>query len=79
MLGGYRLEIFQPRLLAAFPNPRVVVFGHTHRALNHWVNGKLVFNPGSAHFPDIKSEAPSVGLLHIHAGGQVEAEIMYLE
>jgi len=78
LLRGYRLELFQPRLLTAFPDAHVMVFGHTHRTLNHWVDHKLIFNPGSAHFPDGKSEAPSVGLLHIRAGGQVEAEIIYL-
>lgn len=78
MLRGYRLELFQPRLLATFPEAQVLVFGHTHRALNHRVNHKLVFNPGSPHFPDVKNDAPSVGLLHIRAGGRVEGEIVQL-
>lgn len=76
---GYRLEMFQPRLLAAFPDSRVIVFGHTHRPLNHWVQGVLLFNPGSPHFPDIKSITPTVGLLRIQDGGEVAGEIIELD
>ena len=78
ILRGYRLELFQPRLLADFSEVDVIVFGHTHRALNHRVDGKLIFNPGSPHFPDPKIATPSVGLLHISAGGSVEGEIRVL-
>jgi putative phosphoesterase len=76
-LRGYRLELFQPRLLKTFPDVQAIVFGHTHRALNHRVNGVLVFNPGSPHFPELKTVPPSVGLLHIRAG-TVEGEIINL-
>jgi putative phosphoesterase len=75
LLRGYRLEMFVPRLLRDFPEADVIVFGHTHRALNYRVDGKLVFNPGSPHFPDPKTSAPSVGLLYISDGGTVEGEI----
>jgi uncharacterized protein len=78
ILRGYRLEMFVPRLLATFPEADVIVFGHTHRSLNHRVDGKLVFNPGSPHFPDPKTAEPSLGLLHISDGGRVEAEIRTL-
>jgi len=78
ILNGYRLEMFEPRLLAAFPDADVIVFGHTHRALNHKVGGKLIFNPGSPHFPDPRTATPSVGLLHISAQGMVEGEIRTL-
>ncbi len=78
ILNGYRLEMFEPRLLAAFPDADVIVFGHTHRALNHTVDGKLIFNPGSPHFPDPKTATPSVGLLHISAQGMVAGEIRAL-
>jgi putative phosphoesterase len=75
---GYRLEMFRPRVLAAFPGARVIVFGHTHRPLNLDSDGVLLFNPGSPHFPDLKTAAPSVGLLHIQAGGDVKGEIIPL-
>lgn len=78
MTNGYRLEMFEPRLLAAFPDVDVIVFGHTHRALNHIVDGKLIFNPGSPHFPDPQTATPSVGLLHISSQGIVEGEIRIL-
>jgi hypothetical protein len=78
MLRGYRLEMFLPRLLAAFPGINVIVFGHTHHPLIHHVDGKLVFNPGSPHFPDPRTSAPSVGLLYISESGAVEGEIRTL-
>jgi hypothetical protein len=78
VLRGYRLEMFVPRLLKAFPQADVIVFGHTHRSLNQRFDGRLVFNPGSPHFPDPRTSAPSVGLLHISTHGTVEAEIRIL-
>jgi putative phosphoesterase len=78
ILNGYRLERFAPRLVAAFPDARVIVFGHTHRPVNLWQDGKLLFNPGSPHVPGEKDITPSIGLLHIRAGGDVEGEILYL-
>lgn len=78
VLRGYRLEMFVPRLLEAFPAADVIVFGHTHRALNQRFDGKLIFNPGSPHFPDPKTSAPSVGLLHISQQGSVKGEIRIL-
>jgi len=76
---GYSLERYQPRLQRTFPAARVIVFGHTHTALNLWVNGQLFFNPGSPHFPEDKNAAPSLGLLHIDAGGRVLGELIRLE
>jgi uncharacterized protein len=78
MLRGYRLEMFAPRLLSAFPDVDVIVFGHTHRSLNQRLDGRLVFNPGSPHFPDPKTAMPSVGLLHISDAGTVAGEIRML-
>jgi hypothetical protein len=79
MVRGFRLEMFTPRVLEAFPNAQVIVFGHIHRPLNVLSDGKLLFNPGSPHFPDVKTKAPSVGLLHIHSGGEFSGEIVNLE
>lgn len=79
ILWGYRLEIFLPRLLATFPTAKVIVFGHTHRPLNIQVDGKLLFNPGSVHFPDDKDTSPSVGLLHLNQGGGAEGELIWLD
>jgi predicted phosphodiesterase len=64
----------------ACPNATVWVYGHSHRAENHWVDGRLVFYPGAAigfrfgalNFP------PSYGLLRIYPGGRVQGEIVKL-
>lgn len=79
MVGGYREELFQPRLVAEFPDVNVIVFGHTHWPYNQWVNGRLLFNPGSPHCPEGKANPPSVGLLKITAGGEVSGEILSLD
>ena len=79
MIRGYRLELFKARLLAAFPQAKVIVFGHTHRPLNDWEDGILLFNPGSPHFPDRKDITPSVGILHISDKGEVQGEIRALD
>jgi putative phosphoesterase len=72
----YRHELLLPRLKAAFPHTRVIVFGHGHLPLNCWSEGRLLFNPGSPHFPQAKNITPSVGLLHITAGGDARGEIV---
>jgi uncharacterized protein len=74
----YHHEMLIPRLLAAFPDTRVIVFGHGHLPLNNWRNGQLLFNPGSPHFPHYKHITPSIGLLHLSAGGEVRGEIINL-
>ncbi len=79
LIKGYRLGRYRGRLLKAFPDVRVIVFGHTHRPINHWVGEQLIFNPGSPHFPGENGYAPSVGLLHISAGGHVWGEIIWLD
>jgi putative phosphoesterase len=79
MREGYRLERYQSRLLTAFPQAHVIIFGHTHVASNVWVNGHLLLNPGSPHFPLYTSAAPSIALLHIESGGRVKGEVIYLE
>jgi putative phosphoesterase len=70
-LHGYRHERLLPRLLAKFPQTRVIVFGHGHLPLNEWVDGRLLFNPGSPHFPTEKNVAPSLGFLHFSGGSEV--------
>lgn len=79
LVKGYRLERYRGRLLEAFPDVQVIVFGHTHRPINHWVGEQLVFNPGSPHFPGENGFAPSVGLLHISSEGKVWGEIIWLD
>lgn len=75
----YSHQMLLPRLLEAFPEAQVIVFGHGHVPLNEWVDGKLLFNPGSPHFPHTKRITPSLGLLHLTAGGVIESEIIALD
>jgi hypothetical protein len=79
LLYGLQEQRYIARVLSVLTSVRVIVFGHLHIPVNRWVDGRLVFNPGSACCPDKKGVAPSVGLLHIHAGGQVEGEIIPLD
>ena len=77
-LEGYRPERYEPRILKEFPEARVIVFGHTHRALNRWVGGQLLFNPGSPHIADVRGQPRSLGLLHLLPGGEVRGELLAL-
>jgi putative phosphoesterase len=56
-LGGKKVAIthgwgapwgLRERLAARFEGVDVVLYGHTHRAVQEWVGGVLFFNPGSA-------------------------------
>ncbi len=75
----YSHEMLLPRLLETFPHQKVIVFGHGHVPLNSWMNGKLLFNPGSPHFPHTKRITPSLGILQLSAGGEVKGEIIPLD
>jgi putative phosphoesterase len=75
---GYNLERFKPRLLETFPGADVIVFGHTHRPLIRWANGKLFFNPGAACLNDKHNLPPSLGVLSIHPDGRITGEIIPL-
>jgi uncharacterized protein len=77
-MHGVQISFFRPRLQIAFPDADVIVFGHIHRSLNQWVNGQLIFNPGSPHFPDTPEYKPSVGLLYLEEGMRVRGEIVAL-
>jgi predicted phosphodiesterase len=72
---GYNLERFKPRLLESFPTAEVIVFGHTHRPVIRWANGKLFFNPGTTCWTDKRDISPSLGFLYLRPGGQSTAEI----
>lgn len=77
---GYRLERYYLRILRKHPDARVLVFGHTHYAENQWLDGRLVFNPGSASITmqgDLCQ--PSYGLLRIFPDGRLEGEIRHLQ
>ena len=75
MVYGVRESRYVRRALATFPQAQVIVFGHTHQALNTWLEGRLIFNPGLACGPSKRHPTPTVGLLRIFEGG-VEGEIV---
>jgi putative phosphoesterase len=78
LFEGMRAERYRAYLLAAFPQARVIVYGHTHRADNQWIGEQLLFNPGSPQALDPKKVIPSLGILRIQAGAQVAGEIIQL-
>lgn len=56
-LGPYRVGIthgwgpstgLESRVIPEFRNVDVIVYGHSHHAVNHVKNGVLIFNPGTA-------------------------------
>jgi putative phosphoesterase len=71
---GYDLRRYQ-QTWSHITGATVIVFGHTHRAENHWQEGRLWFNPGSAS----RGTHPTFGLLRFSALGQVRGEIVALE
>ena len=56
---------------------RVIVYGHTHRALVQELNGVMIFNPGAAGKRTFGNKL-SVGRLTI-SGGTVEAAVIPIE
>jgi len=74
----YHHKYFYPRLFKNFPDQKIIIFGHGHLPLNHWLNGKLLFNPGSPHVPDKEYPIPTVGLLSIKSTGVIKGKIIPL-
>jgi uncharacterized protein len=77
---GYRLDDFLPQFIHHFKHMQVIVFGHSHRPVNEYRQGKLLFNPGAACcFEKLEKEyAPHVGLLYLDAGS-ARGELFPLE
>ena len=74
---GHEIESLKPdRLLAAY-DARVIVYGHTHRALIEAHGDRLVVNPGAAGARRFKL-LPSVALLRLE-GGRATAELIALQ
>jgi uncharacterized protein len=66
------------RVLAAFPDAEVIVFGHLHVPCNFHLDGKLLFNPGSTCYPWPRNFPPSFGLLYLEPGKAPLGEIIEL-
>lgn len=75
---GHELPRLTPELLLQrYPDADILVFGHTHRALVHRANGKLIVNPGAAG-PRRFDVVPSVARLTL-AAGQADVEIVPID
>jgi putative phosphoesterase len=75
---GYQFQRYLPLLQRAAQGARVIVFGHTHHRICTWIEGQLIFNPGSASFGIRRTSSPGWGLLQIYPGGEVTGEIFGL-
>jgi putative phosphoesterase len=64
-------------LLHRYPDAGILVFGHTHRALVHRADGRLVVNPGAAG-PRRFDAVPSVARLTL-AAGVADVEVIEID
>lgn len=62
------------RLIGAFPDADIIVYGHTHKPLIERAGGKLVVNPGAAG-PARFNLRPSVAILKLD-DGEPEVELI---
>lgn len=75
---GYKFERFFKKFSKLNQNFDIVIFGHSHRPENRWVEGRLYFNPGSSYDALKNHSGPSIGLLNIMESKKVEASIIHL-
>jgi len=73
---GYKLDRYHRLLMRLFPTAEVIIFGHTHRAENRVLNGRLIFNPGSACCDGPNRSGPSFGILRFYPDKRVHSEII---
>jgi putative phosphoesterase len=73
---GHELGQPRPDALLARYDARIVLYGHTHRAVVHREGPRLAVNPGAAG-PARFDVKPSVGRMTIE-NGSVEVEILWL-
>ncbi len=75
---GRLVERYIRRMLEAFPAVQVIVFGHLHVPCNFHLDGKLLFNPGSASYPWPRDNPATFGLLYLEKGAPARGEIIEL-
>jgi putative phosphoesterase len=78
IFSGYRFERFLRKFSKTTMEFDIVIYGHSHRAENRWVDGKLFFNPGSASDFGYVKHGPSIGLIEILPDKKVKARIIKL-
>jgi len=77
-IRGRLVESYLKRMLQAFPDADVIVFGHLHVPCNFLLEGKLLFNPGSTSYPWPRGDPATVGLLHLGKADGPQGEIITL-
>lgn len=75
---GYKFVRFVKKFSKLNQEFDIVIFGHSHRSENRWVDGKLYFNPGSAYEPLKNYSGSSIGLIEIGEGKEITAQIIRL-
>ncbi len=75
---GRLVERYIRRMLLAFPDVDVIVFGHLHVPCNFHIRRKLLFNPGSTSYPWPRGEPATFGLLYLEQGRLPSGEILEL-
>jgi putative phosphoesterase len=75
---GLELRHFQIRVRRSFPSCQVIVYGHIHHPVQRWIDGQLLFNPGSACCPEHSRRPPSAGLVTFDGSGGIQEEIFDL-
>ncbi len=73
---GYKFERYYRNMIRTFKNVDVIIFGHTHRPICKWYEGKLILNPGSASFNNGLNKK-TYGLIEIDQNGKIKGEIVY--
>lgn len=76
---GRLVERYLQRLLEAFPQAEVIIFGHLHVPCNFHLEGRLLFNPGSTSYPWPRNMPATFGLLHLEESKAPRGEIITLE
>lgn len=78
--GPRKFEYLEKELTKKFPEADLIIYGHHHVPNNKYINGQLLFNPGSPTRPNeiYQNLKPSVGLIHID-GKEIKSEIVYLD
>jgi putative phosphoesterase len=78
---GYNINFYVSYAKKIAPEAKIIIFGHTHRPVNQWIDGRLYFNPGAANSRNrFRIERkPSMGVLRFDEQGNVAGEIIELK
>lgn len=66
----------EKRIMKAFGRIDCLIYGHTHHAVNHYVNNVLFFNPGSFTRSIASLFQRSIGIIMV--GGDIKGRIIHI-